>query len=113
MKGGKWILFACWFTGVWGEKRKGYREGRVIAETDTFYKVRTSIFQTEWVKKDMCEEILINDNKKKKDCNWERIFAQGDKINKELKMSEKDVKELNKLQKLAKRIRDREKEKLC
>lgn len=32
-------------------------EGKVIAETKTHYKVRTSWFSSEWVYKEMCEEI--------------------------------------------------------
>lgn len=41
---------------------KGYTwragdEGEVVAETDTFYKVKTSWLNTEWVWKDEAEEI--------------------------------------------------------
>lgn len=32
-------------------------EGKVIAETDTHYKVKTSIFSSEWVYRSECEQI--------------------------------------------------------
>lgn len=32
-------------------------EGKIIAETETHYKVKTSLFSSEWVYKDMCEQI--------------------------------------------------------
>ena len=41
---------------------KGYTwknggEGKVIAETNTFYKVKTNWYSSEWVNKMVCEEI--------------------------------------------------------
>lgn len=41
-------------------------EGVVIAETDTFYKVKTGWLSSEWVYKSRCEEIkLVESNTEK------------------------------------------------
>jgi len=45
-----WKIYEGW-------KWKYGGEGRIIAESKTFYKVKTGLFTSEWVPKIKCEEI--------------------------------------------------------
>lgn len=53
----KRVKFKRWEFGKGWQWSAG-GEGKVLAETATHYKVKTSWLSSEWVYKDMCEEII-------------------------------------------------------
>jgi len=59
MENKKRVIFKRFVFGD-GYKWSAGGEGKVIAETETFYKVKTSWFSSEWVYKIECEIITIN-----------------------------------------------------